>query len=330
MKHLFATFLSLVGLIATAPAQDAKPGGETKPAKFTTTDGYPLDTCVVSGEALDDSAKVFTAEGHTFKTCCKKCQAKIEKDPKSYITQKEEAVSKAQSATYALTTCPISGKTLTDKAVSVVADNTLVKLCCPNCKEKLASDTATATAKVRDAAFEKQSANYSAKTCPVSGHDLDSNAVAVMHGTTLVKLCCDDCMGKFTAHANAMAAKVAPKAEAKSETKTETKAGEVKTDGKTGHETPMAAAVAGQAAAGGAACCETGKAESGCCQAAAGEKKSECCSSATKTEAGKEAKSECCADKAAGKEAKSECCASKTAEKTGDKAAEKPAEKKIN
>lgn len=312
MKHLFSTLLCLVGLVATTSAQDpAKPSTETKPtAKFATTDGYPLDTCVVSGETLDDDAKVFTVEGTTFKTCCNKCKAKIEKDAKSWIAKKDEAVMKAQGATYALTTCPISGKTLTDKAVSVVADNTLVKLCCPNCKEKLMASPATAIAKVQAAAFDKQSAHYTAKTCPVSGHDLDKDAVSVMHGTTLVKLCCDDCMKKFTASANTMAAKVAPKAEAKAETKTEGKTDGKGTESKgdhksgSGHETPMAAAVAGEK--GGAACCETGKAESGCCHAgAAGEKKSECCSAAAK------------------KDVKSECC-------EAEKAAEKAAPKKIN
>ncbi len=315
MKHLFASFLCLISLIATTSAQDhAKPGGETKAAaKFTTTDGYPVDTCLVSGEALDDSSKVFTAEGHTFKTCCKKCQAKIEKDVKTFIAQKEEAITKAQGATYALTTCPISGKTLTDKAVSVVADNTLVKLCCAGCKDKLTADTATAIAKVRTAAFDKQNTNYTAKTCPVSGHDLDASAVSVMHGTTLVKLCCDDCMAKFTANANAMAAKVAPKAEKTTESKTEatgtdtkgTEKGKAKTG--SGQETPMAATVAGAAAgAAGAACCETGKAATGCCQAgAAGEKKAECCETG-----------------AAKKDAKAECC-------EGTKV-EKAAEKKIN
>jgi hypothetical protein len=303
MKQILTAVLCLIGLVATCPAQEhAKPAGETKAAKFTATDGYPLDTCVVSGEALDDAAKVFTVEGQTFKTCCSKCKAKIEKDAKTWIAKKEQAVMAAQGPTYALTTCPISGKTLTDKAVAVVADNTLVKLCCPDCKEDLTSSPAAAVAKVQAAAFEKQAAKYSAKTCPVSGHDLDDKAVAVMHGTTLVKLCCPDCMEKFTANANAMAAKVTGRGQGqakpsdKHDAKHEEKHGEKHDKKSGGHEAPAAAVVAPEQ--GGSPCCETSKSESGCCQdGAKKEGKPECCQDGAK----KEAKPECCQDGAKAK-----------------------------
>lgn len=261
---LLFCFAGLSGLQAQQPA--AKP--EVEPT-FQKTDGYPLDTCLVSNEELDDSAKVFQVDGHTFKTCCKKCQAKIEKDPKTYVTKLEQAVTQAQAATYSLTTCPISGKTLNDKAVSVVVDTTLVKLCCGGCKDKLMADPQKAIAKVQSAAFAKQSATYTAKTCPVSGHDLDDNAVAVMHGTTLVKLCCSDCMEKLQATPNAMAAKVAPKAPAKAEDgkgeATKKKDGEAAPPA---HGKDNAPAMAVPQEPGGAACCETGKATSGCCQGA--------------------------------------------------------------
>src|SRR5690606_26702842 len=292
MKRLVSAFACVLALGVAMPAQDAaKPGAETKPANFTTTDGYPIDTCIVSDEPLDGSIKTFKVDGHTFKTCCNKCKAKVEKDPKSYIAQKEKAVIAAQSATYALTTCPISGKALGDKAVSVVVDNTLVKLCCPNCEDKLTSDPAPAIAKVQQAAFARQSADYAATKCPVSGHDLDASAVPVMHGTTLVKLCCEDCMTKLSAHANEMAAKVAAKADAK-DAKGD-KSGDAKRE-KSGGNAPMANAVPSDQ---GGACCETGKAESGCCQAGAkGEAKPAaggCCEAAKK-----EATPECCESKA--------------------------------
>lgn len=253
-------FAGIAGLVAQQPA--AKPDAEPK-ATVQKTDGYPFDTCVVSGEPIDDSAKVFTVEGHTFKTCCRKCQSKVEKDPKTYVEKLESAVVAAQTPTYALTTCPISGKKIDDKAVAVVAANTLVKLCCGNCKTKLAADPAAAVAKVQAAAMEKQAASYTAKTCPVSGHDLDQNAVPVMHGTTLVKLCCSDCMAKLQETPNAMAAKVAPKAGKSEGKETQGKQAE-KSDGKA----PSDMTPSGEA--GGAACCETGKAESGCCQSGAG------------------------------------------------------------
>ena len=306
MIRMLPLLLSLAGLVAVqAQEPAAKPAAE---AKFQKTDGYPLDTCLVSNEELDDSAKVFTVEGHTFKTCCKKCQAKIEKDPKPYIAKLEEAVTKAQADTYALTTCPISGKTLNDKAVSVVVDTTLVKLCCNNCKDKLAAAPAKAVQMVQAAAYAKQAANYTAKTCPVSGHDLDDKAVSVMHGTTLIKLCCEDCMDKLKATPNEFAAKVAPKAAAK---KAEAKehgsdAEHKKTDGGDHGKAPTAAmAISAPAGAGAAACCETGKATSGCCQGGTG----------------------CCQAEAANKSGKTECCETGAA---AEKKAEKKTDKKLN
>lgn len=324
---LLLCFAGLTGLHAQEAA--AAPAAEPAPSQFQKTDGYPFDTCIVSDEDLDESGKVFTVDGNTFKTCCKKCQAKVEKDPKTYVAKLEAAVIQAQSGTYALTTCPVSGKTLNDKAVSVVVDDTLIKLCCGGCKDKLMADSAKAVAAVQAAAFAKQAANYTAKTCPVSGHDLDENAVSVMHGTTLIKLCCDDCMKKLAATPNAMAAKVAPKAktgnhktEGKGEDKGEDKGGERK--GGEEHGKAPAAAMAAPGAAsngtGGAACCETGKAESGCCQAGG---------SATGSATGA-AKPGCCQGEASKKAEKTECCETGAAGNKVEAKTEAKVEKKVN
>jgi len=54
---------------------------------------YPLKTCIVSGEALDDMGKpfVFTYEGEEVQLCCKNCQAKFDKDPAAYMKKIEAA-----------------------------------------------------------------------------------------------------------------------------------------------------------------------------------------------------------------------------------------------
>lgn len=271
--------LAMTGLLAAQDTTPAKPAekAKTEAAKFVSTDGYPFDTCIVSDEPLDDSAKVFTIEGYTFKACCKKCQGKVQKDPKPYIAKLEEGVKAAQAANYPLANCPVSGKPLTDKAVSMVVNNTLVKLCCPNCQEKASKDATAIVAKVQGAAFEKANAAYAAKTCPVSGHELDDKAVAVMHGNNLVKLCCEDCNAKLKAAPNAMAAKVAPKAEVKKDAKADAKPPAAPAHGK---EMPMAAAVGADPA------CEAGAANgAGCCQAGKAEAKTECCEGEAKATA---------------------------------------------
>ena len=68
----------------TAPcvfAEAAKPPVKTEvPAK-----AYPLNTCIVADEPLDDKAVSFVYQGQEVKFCCKKCQAKFEKDPATYL-----------------------------------------------------------------------------------------------------------------------------------------------------------------------------------------------------------------------------------------------------
>jgi hypothetical protein len=363
MNRILATLFSALAFAGLLAAQDTKP---TKPAeptkveapKFAKTDGYPLDVCIVTDETLDESAKTFAVDGNTFKACCRKCQGKVTKDPKTYTAKLEEAVIKAQSANYPLTNCPVSGKALDDKAVSMVVSNTLVKLCCGNCKEKATSDAANVTAKVQAAAFAKQSAAYTAKTCPVSGHELDGSAISVMHGNTLVKLCCEDCKAKLNEAPNAMAAKVAPKVEAKPETKGDVKKASTPA-APGGKDAPMAAAVGATDMT-----CEAGSADgAGCCMqnAAKAEAKSECCEgekAAAKVDVKADAKTVatptpgknmpaaaagCCIQNAAKTEAKAECCesqakaekaecceAGKAAAKVEVKADVKPAAKKLN
>ena len=59
---------------------------------------YPLDTCVVSGEKLDDHGKpfVFTHEGREIKMCCKSCLKDFKKDTAKYIKKLDEAEKKAK------------------------------------------------------------------------------------------------------------------------------------------------------------------------------------------------------------------------------------------
>jgi hypothetical protein len=50
-------------------------------------DGYPLTTCVVSGEALSSMGDpvVVTHEGTEVRLCCDSCIAKFEADPAKYL-----------------------------------------------------------------------------------------------------------------------------------------------------------------------------------------------------------------------------------------------------
>ena len=60
-------------LSAADPAPAAKP--------------YPLDKCIVSGEALGTMGKpvVFVQDGQEIKLCCKSCKPKFDKEPAKYL-----------------------------------------------------------------------------------------------------------------------------------------------------------------------------------------------------------------------------------------------------
>jgi type II secretory ATPase GspE/PulE/Tfp pilus assembly ATPase PilB-like protein len=89
----------------------------------------------------------------------------------------------------------ISGKKLDAKAIDVVVDGRLVRLCCPDCKSGLEKDKAAAFAKIDAGVIAAQKASYPLTTCPISGEKLGGmgEPVNVVQGTKLVKLCCNNC-----------------------------------------------------------------------------------------------------------------------------------------
>jgi YHS domain-containing protein len=62
--------------------QDAKP--------------YPLKTCVVMGDDLDDTAYVFVYEGRQFKLCCDGCLDDFQSNPAKYEKIWDDATAAAQ------------------------------------------------------------------------------------------------------------------------------------------------------------------------------------------------------------------------------------------
>ena len=91
-----SSILSLIALVLHAPLLAAETT-VPKPA-----DAYPLDTCVVSGEALDSMEGPYI---HTYKEegkpdrevrlCCKGCLKKFSKDPAKYLAKLDSAAKPA-------------------------------------------------------------------------------------------------------------------------------------------------------------------------------------------------------------------------------------------
>jgi hypothetical protein len=91
MKTLLLASLLLLGVTALR--------AEDKPA----APAYPLTTCVVSGESLDDDSMggpikyIHKEEGkpdREIQLCCKMCVGKFKKDPAKYLAKLDAAASK--------------------------------------------------------------------------------------------------------------------------------------------------------------------------------------------------------------------------------------------
>ncbi|MCY2957251.1 MAG: hypothetical protein NT107_09465 [Planctomycetota bacterium] len=218
IHKLFALTIALA-LGNALCAQDQTPAKKNVPAEQTVPfvqkpEMYPLDTCIVSGEKLADKAVIFVVDGMTFKTCCEKCKAKVTKDPATYQSKLSPSLIAAQAGHYPLGVCVISGGKLgaMGQPVQLLLDNTLVQLCCSHCQDKATAKASEMAATVRTAAYEAQSKTYPLSTCLVSGEALGKGAVSVLYGTTLVRFCCKDCIGKFEAKPADYMAKLHPAA----------------------------------------------------------------------------------------------------------------------
>ncbi len=293
MQALLA--LSLAFLLGSATAQEPQEAGAAKPKQeFQSVTVYPLATCVVSGKKLDpDKAKAFEAGGHAFRTCCEKCEAKVKANPDEFAKKLNEAVIAQQLANYPLKVCAVSGKPLGSmgEPVKLVVDGQLIQLCCKSCTSKATAKKAEITQRIQSEAYAAQKATYTAKKCPASNDELTKeHSLDLMIGTTLVRVCCDDCIDDIKKDPSKVLAVPAP---AKEADKTEKKEQQ---DGKK-QQVPAAAAAAAPQAAGG--CCGDSKPKAGpeCCgdDQKAGEKKDAgCCGDEKK--ATEKSDAGCCGD----------------------------------
>jgi len=117
---------------------------------------------------------------------------------------------RAQKPSYPLDTCPESGHKLDDKAIDVVVDGRLVRLCCADCKGAAAKQAGAWIAKVDAGVIAAQKPTYPLQVCPVSEAKLGTmgEPVDVVVGTKLVRLCCNDCMVMLKKDPSAAMAKV--------------------------------------------------------------------------------------------------------------------------
>lgn len=177
---------------------------------------YPLTTCVVSGKALGEGSSTFLIGQTLLRTCCAGCKETAIADPTPFLVKLATANSASfgnvdlgcdawtdeqraaflaeQKADYPLTTCPISGKPLEDgKAVDLLLEGTLVRVCCDQCVDKAKQDATTIVTTIQSTAFAQQKLCYPLTDCVVSGKPLGERAASTMIGVTLVRTCTTTC-----------------------------------------------------------------------------------------------------------------------------------------
>lgn len=99
MKTILRFFGALLSLTAfSLLASDGHDHGSADGKSAKAVPGYPLDSCLVSGEKLGSMGKpyeyVYKEEGKPDRTvyfCCKMCVSKFKKDPAKYLKALDEA-----------------------------------------------------------------------------------------------------------------------------------------------------------------------------------------------------------------------------------------------
>lgn len=133
-----------------------------------------------------------------------------EAEAKPAVSAADQAVIDTQLPSYPHMTCPVSGEEMggeMGEPVNLVRDGRLIRVCCKGCIKKVDKDSAAIVAAIDAAVIAEQGPSYPLSTCPVSGEAMEK-PVEYVHGTRLVRFCCDDCKAKFIADPTATMAKV--------------------------------------------------------------------------------------------------------------------------
>jgi len=202
---LFPTTLVVVALSGLAlafqepAAKPAAAGPDDAKVITEQAPSYPLTTCPISHESLDSMGKPheLVHEGHLVRLCCKSCVKEFKKDPAPILKAIDDAVVKAQKASYPLKTCVVSGEELGDTAFDLVQGTRLVRLCCKDCVKGFQKDTAKYMASIDAALIAEQKKTYPLQTCLVSGQPIQGEGVSQLYGTRLTRFCCEKCPAAF-------------------------------------------------------------------------------------------------------------------------------------
>ncbi|HEX4945826.1 MAG TPA: hypothetical protein VFZ34_04160 [Blastocatellia bacterium] len=168
---LLLTLFALSGWAGSVSAQKAKPKAGKKAVKAAAAEtkflakGDGIETCVVTGEKLENKNVHAQFFGREVYFCCADCLATAQKNPAAYVKKTEAEQIAAVKAITAksghnhgdhdhhaapankgaakflgkgdgVETCPVTGEAIS-KDVSVQVDGRTVYACCPGCLDKI-------------------------------------------------------------------------------------------------------------------------------------------------------------------------------------------------
>jgi len=103
---------------------------------------YPLDTCVVTGEALGENPVNTVYQNRLVRFCTADALEKFNENPEPFIAALDKAVVEKQSKDYPVETCPVMGGKVDETSTSYVAGDRVIRFCCPGCVDEFKKDPA--------------------------------------------------------------------------------------------------------------------------------------------------------------------------------------------
>ncbi len=157
---------------------------------------YPIETCIVTGEQLGESAVNHVHNNRLVRLASAEAAATFKADPAKHLEALDEKIMEIQLADYPMDNCPVGGPLGSmGEPVNFIYMNRLVRFCCGGCEKSLVTEPAKYMNKLDAAYADQQREGYELDICVVSGAPLGSmgEPVEIVAGTKLVRLCCNAC-----------------------------------------------------------------------------------------------------------------------------------------
>ncbi|HZM00022.1 MAG TPA: hypothetical protein VFD43_07195, partial [Planctomycetota bacterium] len=205
-----------------APPPAARPAAAPQAAAAASSDAaviaaqkptYPMNTCIACARSwgATDAPLDIVRQGRLARVCNEECVKAFDAQAAKWFKVLDDQIIAAQTASYPLTQCPVSGEELGKKPKYAVVGTRLIEVCCGDCKQELLAKpdaAAAALAKVDAALITAQGRDYPLETCVVDDKPLGAPGLQTLYGVTLVRFCCEGCQAAFDAGPREFVAKV--------------------------------------------------------------------------------------------------------------------------